>query len=814
MTASTAGTVACQQSGCVGHYGPDGYCDECGAKAAKPTAVATTGTAGGACQQAGCAGHYGPDGYCEECGAKARAAAGASIATSAMPSRGLSTRTGAGLGGTSSGMSGTRSTRSRSAARGRLGAGLVDIPPVPLRDAATAVMSDPVVSESRRYCGKCDEPVGRGRDGAPGRAEGFCPHCGTPFLFLPTLKAGDLVDHRYEVLGCLAYGGLGWIYLARDRNVSEGGADRWVVLKGLINTGDPDAMESAVAERRFLVEVDHPNIVNIHDFARHPDPKTGELVGYIVMEYVGGQSLKELAMAHRGPTGQREPLPLPQVLAYGLEVLPALGYLHDRGVVFCDFKPDNVIQAEEQLKLIDLGAVRRIDDPAGAIYGTPGYQAPDVATHGPTVGSDLYTVGRTLAVLSFQFSGFSTRYAERLPAPEDVELFVREPSFHRLLLRATHPDPLCRFGSAAEMADQVLGVLREVLAAADGVPRPSISVLFTPERRAFGTSAGIVSAENDDTPGEVAPDGPAVAAALPVPLVDPADPGAGLLATVNSAAPAEEIAALRAAPTRSVEVTLALVRALLANGEVGAAGAELATLTDHDWRYDWHRGLHALVAGQPRDALAAFDSLASALPGEPAAQLAEAAAAELAGGTDLAIARYHRVWRVDHSYVSAAFGLARLLLRQHDRDDAIGVLDEVPDSSSQYVAAQIAAVRALLDERPGPRTESGLLDASARLTRLKLDPGRQARLAVELFTAALDWLGVPVSRGTAGRPANLPVPAPRTGTGQLLGQPLTERGLRLGLERALRALATLERDALTRYALVDRANAVRPRTLV
>ena len=152
------------------------------------------------------------------------------------------------------------------------------------------------VAESRRFCARCGEPVGRGRDGAPGRTEGFCRKCGAPFSFAPKLAAGDLVAGQYEVVGCLAHGGLGWIYLARDHNVS----DRWVVLKGLLNTGDDDAMAAALAERRFLAEVEHPNIVKIFNFVEH------EHSGYIVMEYVGGKSLKELRTARarrRAATG-------------------------------------------------------------------------------------------------------------------------------------------------------------------------------------------------------------------------------------------------------------------------------------------------------------------------------------------------------------------------------------------------------------------------------------------------------------------------------------------------------------------------------
>jgi len=65
---------------------------------------------------------------------------------------------------------------------------------------------------------------------------------------------GELVGGQYEVLGALAHGGLGWIYLAKDRNVN----DRWVVLKGLIDTGDTAAMTAAVAEKQFLSQVEHP----------------------------------------------------------------------------------------------------------------------------------------------------------------------------------------------------------------------------------------------------------------------------------------------------------------------------------------------------------------------------------------------------------------------------------------------------------------------------------------------------------------------------------------------------------------------------
>ena len=137
------------------------------------------------------------------------------------------------------------------------------------------MLENPEVPERKRFCSKgdCGAPVGRSRGDRPGRTEGYCTKCGHPYSFTPKLRKGDVVHGQYLVEGCLAHGGLGWIYLAVDRAVS----DRWVVLKGLLDTGDEDALAAAVSERRFLAEIEHPNIVRIYNFVEHLDQRSGTL---------------------------------------------------------------------------------------------------------------------------------------------------------------------------------------------------------------------------------------------------------------------------------------------------------------------------------------------------------------------------------------------------------------------------------------------------------------------------------------------------------------------------------------------------------
>ena len=262
--------------------------------------------------------------------------------------------------------------------------------------------------------------------------------------------------------GCLAHGGLGWIYLARDHNVS----DRWVVLKGLLNTGDDDAMAAALAERRFLAEVEHPNIVKIFNFVQH------EHSGYIVMEYVGGRSLKELRTARGDNGGAPAPLPPEQAIAYMLEILPALGHLHRSGLLFCDFKPDNVIRTQDSLKLIDLGGVYRTTTRASPSTARRATRRPRSRRLGP-VGRVRPLHGRAHArVLCIDFKGYQSDL-QSTPAARGSRCRC-SPSSTRstvLLEKGTAPDPDDRFQTADEMADQLVGVLREVVARRDGHAR-------------------------------------------------------------------------------------------------------------------------------------------------------------------------------------------------------------------------------------------------------------------------------------------------------------------------------------------------------
>lgn len=816
MTATpTHSATACTQPGCPGHI-VDGYCDVCGSPGVGGTSavgsspVTHTGSSargtgdddddgsglppavqqvisssvpnGTPCPQPGCPGHI-LDGYCDVCGASGEAPepltaatmpAGVASAPSSV-SRASNRLASTALGSarvTAPGSKTTRRVRSDSQRlrSNRLGVGLTTIPAMPAIDAAKAIMKDPVVPEDKRFCSNCGNPVGRGHDGQPGRTTGFCAKCRQAFSFDPKLREGDLVAGQYEVAGCLAHGGLGWIYLARDKNVSN----RWVVLKGLLNSGDPDALAAAIAEQRFLAQVSHPHIVEIYNFVTHDD------AGYIVMEYVGGTSLKSLLKQRMRKAGRYDPIPADQALAYIIEILPAFQYLHDLGLVYCDFKPDNLIQVGDMLKLIDLGGVRRLDDDDSAIFGTLGYQAPEVAQQGTTVASDIYTIGRTLAVLMMEFRGYQSTYVDSLPPVEKTPLFQRYDSLYRLLLKATATSPDDRFASADELRVQMLGVLREVVAQDSRAGR------------ATGSSTSLLFEE------------PAIEAdtldwhTLPGLRVDPSDPQASWLHGLAGTTPRERLDALAQAPAPSPEVQLETARMALAAGQpelLDAATNAMLRADPWEWRAVWMQGLAALQQGNPRAAQGAFNAVYGQVPGELAPKLALACSCEASGELDIAENLYAACARTDANYTPAsAFGMARVRASRGDVPGAVKALDLVPPTSRAFSLAR--QVRADLLASAGGGLPD-LAQAWSSVDEVLMDPGDRARLDVRIYRKGLALVG---DKGEQ--------PAVTIGA-----HPATSKGMREALEASLRSLARVTTDRAERVALVDQANEVRPWTL-
>jgi serine/threonine-protein kinase PknG len=783
----------CTQPGCPGTI-VDGYCDVCGNPGPASTTAAappehsaqaptTPGLSGTRCTQPGCTGTI-VDGYCDVCGSPGgpanelaaedqtpMSAGGALSAITAGSSRLQSTA----LGSQRVSENGSKITkRVRSGSQrlrsARLGAGLTRVPPAPVIDAAQAIMKNPQVPEEKRNCSNCGAPVGRSRDGQPGRAEGFCPKCGTPFSFTPKLQPGDLVANQYEVAGCLAHGGLGWIYLAKDRNVS----DRWVVLKGLLNTGDKDALAVAIVEKQFLAQVEHPLIVEIYNFVTYED------AGYIVMEYVGGVSLKQILKDRmRANNGNFDPLPVDQALAYILEILPAFSYLHDLGLIYCDFKPDNLIQVGDAVKLIDLGGVRRADDQESAIYGTVGYQAPEVAQVGPTVASDIYTIGRSCVVLMMEFRGYQTKYVASLPPVEETPLFAAHDSLYRLLLKSCATDPADRFASVDELRVQLLGVLREVVAQkTPGTALTSAaSVLF--EAPAI-TSEALEWNE------------------LPALRVDTTDPQYAWLSNISGEDPVQRIDQLRAAPVATAEVRLAQAHAALElrrRDLVDQIVNDMLVEDPWEWRAVWVAGLSALDAGDFASAQSSFNAVYGQVPGELAPKLALALACERGGEGEIAEGLYQTCASTDANYVAAAaFGMARIRAGRGDVYAAVQALDLVPSTSRSYPEARRLRAMQLYESGDGL---PALAQAYDSISGVRLDPREQSELTAQILERALAEVGKNKSK------TNIKI-------GPYEAEDDT---LRDGLEATYRQLAGIETDEQRRYALVDKANAVRRWTL-
>ncbi|MBD2204380.1 tetratricopeptide repeat protein [Calothrix sp. FACHB-1219] len=723
---------------------------------------------GDRCTRNACTGMI-EDGYCNVCGLAAVKSAPVSQKQSVnVTARSSPVTTGTGSSPLTNRSKGSRRTSGTSArsSRRQLGAGLISVPELPSTDPEKALLLNPMVPENKRFCSNCNHQLRR--------EKGFCSKCGQKYSFIPSLNPGDLVVGQYEVKGAIAYGGLGWIYLGFDKTLS-----RYVVLKGLLNTEDAASAAVAVAERQFLAAVKHANIVGIYNFVNHGTE------GFIVMEYVGGKTLKEIRKS-------RGTLPVAEAIAYIHRILSAFAYLHSLGMVYCDFKPDNIMVEGGDVKLIDLGGVRRIEDLDGDIYGTVGYSAPE-AGEGPTVVSDLFTIGRTLAVLLTNIKGFSKEHLYTLPSPEEEPLFAQQESLYRFLIKATAENPDDRFQSADEMADQLLGVLREVVALETNIPRPAASHVLGGDMLAltYGGSLEPIKPDYEQ---------------LPLPILDSNDPGFNAVLNASAIAdPMKRAMSLDEVVKQfpdSREALLRLANSLIEGLNFAEAEQTLAKLEAKDpwdWRIFWYRGRALMAQNQAQAAQKAFDQVYFDLPGELAPKLALGLAAEQAQNYQLAIKMYELVIRTDPSYVTAAFGLARCLSATGDRQGAVAALGRVPPSSSLFMRSRVEIARTLINRDRDIPSFQELQTASSAIETLTLEGMDRYRLIQQVLETALNLL---TSKQLKVTPSM-----------KILGQPLQEKHLRQGLEKALRDMAHLA-TGKEKIHLVDEANRIRPRTLI
>jgi serine/threonine-protein kinase len=199
----------------------------------------------------------------------------------------------------------------------------------------------------------------------------------------------------YVVEGLLGRGGMGNVYLAKQKSL-----DRQVALKVLHphRLRNPAAVESFLREARAAAQLNHANLVGVHDVHAEPERR---LYCYS-MEYVQGITASKLVQT-------QGLLKRSQALHLVYQIAKALGHAHRHGLVHRDIKPDNIlVSANGAAKLLDLGLVRdRIEQTAESgsrilsIVGTPEYSAPEQHRNPKQAvpASDVYSLGATLFFL-------------------------------------------------------------------------------------------------------------------------------------------------------------------------------------------------------------------------------------------------------------------------------------------------------------------------------------------------------------------------------------------------------------------------------
>ena len=313
----------------------------------------------------------------------------------------------------------------------------------------------PDVSPRCPYCGTPREPD------AP---DGLCPYCLLQLAResadageLPPespLKLGEFAD--YELLTEIGHGGMGVVYQARQKSL-----DRIVALKMLLGGqfAEPQARARFRSEAEITAQLQHPNIVAIHEVGEH------DHLPFFTMDYVEGRSLAEVA--------RDKPLTPVAAAGYMATIARAIAYAHEHGVLHRDLKPSNIlIDGSDQPRITDFGLAKRLTGSttsltlSGEALGSPTFMPPEQAAGkhkliGPS--SDVYGLGAILYYLVTSRPPFVadnlSMAVRQVQDQEPVSPRMLNPGVPRdletICLKCLQKEPSKRYATAGELADEL-----------------------------------------------------------------------------------------------------------------------------------------------------------------------------------------------------------------------------------------------------------------------------------------------------------------------------------------------------------------------
>lgn len=265
------------------------------------------------------------------------------------------------------------------------------------------------------------------------------------------LHEDALINQRYRVKQVVGRGGMGDVYAAFDEQLGRAVALK--VLKPAF-AADPHDRERFLREAQIAAQIIHPNVVRTYDIGEADEGP------FLVQELLEGRTLEEAI-----------PLTPQHALAVALAVADALDYIHARGYVHCDVKPQNIMllpqDDQERIVLLDFGIARAQDADTTSLIATPYYLAPEQARGDtPTAASDLYAFGIVLYHMLTGKLPFDAPAVEQiinghlyepLPALDIADPHVFE--IEAVVLKLTAKQPADRYASAADVRADLCNVL-------------------------------------------------------------------------------------------------------------------------------------------------------------------------------------------------------------------------------------------------------------------------------------------------------------------------------------------------------------------